>query len=105
MAKLGYFRLEHSSVNRARSKAFPNRAYGDGYASMNMELMSLDVNGIRKNVYGTAFGMSGPNTEQAASRIRKALTVRDNGTMVATLNVENVPANQLLNDYWYKLSS
>lgn len=31
MATQGYFRLEHSSVNRSRSKAFPNRAYGDGY--------------------------------------------------------------------------
>lgn len=33
MAKLGYFRLEHSSVNRAKSKTYPDRAYGDGYLS------------------------------------------------------------------------
>jgi hypothetical protein len=77
---------------------------GFAYASMNMELMTLHVDGTRKNVYGTAFAMSAPNRDQAERRIRKALTVKDSGTMVTTLAMENMTANQLLNDYWYKLS-
>ncbi|CDZ56027.1 hypothetical protein [Neorhizobium galegae] len=91
-------------MRQAISEATTVIYLGFAYAKMNMELMRLDYVSGSNRVYGTTFGMSESNKEQAIKRVHFALSSKDSGNNIKRQNFESVTANQLLSDHWYELS-
>ncbi|GAA3077439.1 hypothetical protein GCM10010520_25680 [Rhizobium viscosum] len=77
---------------------------GFSFGKMNMDLMRTGRDGPRKDVLGTVLQMSNPNKAEADHRIRTTLTGADSGWLVTGMELSSVAANELLNNYWYRLS-
>ncbi|MBB3389784.1 hypothetical protein FHT82_002524 [Rhizobium sp. BK275] len=77
---------------------------GFSFGKMNMDLMRTGRDGPRKDVLGTVLQMSNPNKAEADHRIRATLTDADSGWLVTGMELSPVAANELLNNYWYRLS-
>ncbi len=78
---------------------------GFSFGKMNMELMTTDQDGPRKDVLGTVLYMSSPNKAEVDRRIRTTLTGADSQWLVTGLELSPVAANELLSDYWFRLSN
>lgn len=76
---------------------------GFSFNQMNMNLMRVEASQGLKNVYGTVYGMSGPNVNASRDRIARSLT-SPSGGMVNNWFLSGTTANSLLNDHWYQLS-
>lgn len=83
----------HSLLDEAQVVVYLGFSYGD----MNMELMTTQRSDRPKQVYGTSYGISGPNGE----RIRKAIAA-SMGENVRPEHVHLVgcKSNELLYDFW-----
>lgn len=79
---------------------------GFSFNQMNMNLMQIErgKGEGRKTVYGTVYGMSGPNASASRERIALAMSTYLTGGLVDEMHLSGTAANSLLNDYWYALS-
>jgi hypothetical protein len=77
---------------------------GFSFGKMNMDLLSINQEGPRKDILGTVFGISLPNRAEVDRRIRTSLTGPD-GWLVTGMDLTSSGANELMNDYWYRLSN
>lgn len=78
---------------------------GFSFGKMNMDLLSIDQEGPRKDVIATVLGISVPNRAEVDHSIRLSLNGPETGWLVTGMDLASSAANNLLNDYWYRLSN
>lgn len=76
---------------------------GFSYGKINMDLMSAKGTGPQKETFGTAYGMPEPAVASARAAILMSLGSA-HGRLVHSVQLANLPCNQLLMDYMQQIS-
>lgn len=94
-----------NAMDEEISSAYRIVYLGFSYGEMNLELLKLKTDGVAKDVFGTAFGISAPNLGAIKSDVVRSLS-SGRGSLINNINLErDLKCHGLLNDYWRILTS
>lgn len=86
----------HNAISSAERVVFLGFAYHD----LNMQLLIPEAIGSRKDIYGTAFGLSDKNVGWIHTDVQRRMTHTHGGAPVFDMSERDIGCNQFLLDYW-----